>query len=127
MLNGRKKKQAHFEKVIINACEQCGRNVLPIIHAPLCVDALPQADQKMVMAFADPTQKNALNSIDQNRSVPITHIGLLIGPEGGFTKQEIDYFITHGVKSFTLGPRILRAETAALTSIALAQTYFGDL
>lgn len=52
---------------------------------------------------------------------------VFIGPEGGFTPAEVDLARSHGIRPVTLGPRILRTETAGLTVLAIIQYQFGDL
>ena len=54
-------------------------------------------------------------------------IALLIGPEGGFTDEEVETCVQVGIMPISLGPRILRAETASIAALALLQHRFGDL
>jgi 16S rRNA (uracil1498-N3)-methyltransferase len=64
-----------------------------------------------------------LSSIDN----PVTKVCLLVGPEGGFSDNEYDDAEVAGFQAISLGPRILRTETAALTAIAVTQSLWGDL
>jgi 16S rRNA (uracil1498-N3)-methyltransferase len=64
-----------------------------------------------------------LTSVDN----PVTKVCLLIGPEGGFSETEYEDARVAGFDAVSLGPRVLRTETAALTAIALAQSQWGDL
>lgn len=117
------KKHQHWLKVIIGACEQCGRATLPTLRP--------------VMAFADwLSEREAALSLNLHpratKSVsslpaPEGPVRLLIGPEGGLTEQEIDLAAEHRFTDMLLGPRVLRTETAAMTALAALQARFGDL
>lgn len=115
------KKLDHWRKVAISACEQCGRNQVPIIHPPKHAHewaATTESDIKLVLHTRD---QKALSDLQTPNS-----IALLVGPEGGFTDQEVDVCIQHGFTGLTLGPRILRTETAALAALSLLQYLWGD-
>ena len=116
------KKLRHWQQVATSACEQCGRNRLPVVH-PL--RPLPdwcqrvEADARLVL---DP----AADSSDPGAAAPAS-IALLVGPEGGFSAAEIAAAATAGFHSLQLGPRVLRTETAPLAAIALLQARWGDM
>ena len=115
------KKQNHWQQVMINACEQSGRTTLVRIHSPQAfIDyvAASRADHKLIL------HPNTLNKNEAPQR-PKT-IDLLIGPEGGFTEDEVKLAQVHDFAAMTMGPRILRAETAPLAAIALMQSQFGD-
>jgi 16S rRNA (uracil1498-N3)-methyltransferase len=115
------KRVSHWRKVSISACEQCGRNRIPTIHPPM---NLPQwltnreESIKLVMqpGTAQPLQQQPANSV-----------ALLVGPEGGFSEQEIAAATAAAFDSISLGPRILRTETAPLVAISILQHHWGDL
>lgn len=117
------KKVNHWQQIAISACEQSGRNVIPQIEPITDYDDWikhAQADYKWVL---DPHAKATLRVNDQKKSNMI----LLIGPEGGLTTDEVRMAEQNGFKTLTLGPRILRTETAPIAALAILQALFGDL
>jgi len=118
------KRTAHWHNVAIAACEQCGRNVLPQIHAPLELSAwLAQmrgsAHAKFIL---QPEGSTALH----RQPHPQGSVTLLTGPEGGFSEDEIKMAHLAGFTPIRLGKRVLRTETAAMAGIAALQTLWGD-
>lgn len=115
------KRQQHWLGVARAACEQSGRNVVPAINATLPLTealAASEADAKLVLA---PTASQNRLSTDKPASV-----ALLIGPEGGLSKEEIAEAETAGWQSWQLGPRVLRTETAGSAALAVLQSRWGD-
>lgn len=113
------KKRAHWEGVILSACEQCGLNRPPALHGPVPLEEMLalQADLKLI---ADPGETPLTpERVRQARSAV-----LLSGPEGGFTDEERAACRDAGFQAFALGERVLRAETApvALMAVLLAFT-----
>jgi len=106
------KKQAHWQAVAIAACEQCGRNRVPVVHAVQPVQGwLPKAPAGFVLSLRAGTQ-----ALKAGGAAEVT---LLSGPEGGFAPAEEDAALARGWQPVHLGPRILRAETAPLAALAL--------
>ena len=111
------KKTAHWQAVAIAACEQCGRNRVPLVHpvrdlsAWLAQPAAADAGQRLLLSLREGT-----HSLRQLQ--PLAAVTLLNGPEGGLTPDEEDLAITAGFAPLTLGPRVLRAETAPLAALA---------
>jgi 16S rRNA (uracil1498-N3)-methyltransferase len=109
------KRRAHWRSIAIAACEQCGRNRVPEVAAPMAfADWLAplrphQGDERRLLAWRDaaPWSRTA--------SAPLT---LLSGPEGGFTPAEEDAARARGFAPTTLGARVLRADTAPLAALA---------
>ncbi|MGE3297276.1 MAG: 16S rRNA (uracil(1498)-N(3))-methyltransferase [Porticoccaceae bacterium] len=118
----RDKKLGHWRQIAIAACEQCGRNRLPNIHAPQpLADWLPAAGGlRLVLA---PEATTALAGIEAPAPDAVT---LLIGPEGGLSAAEIAAAIAAGFSAVGLGPRVLRTETAPLAALAICQARWGD-
>ena len=115
------KRVAHWQQIAISACEQSGRIDVPRIHNPQTLDYWfdnTQAEAKLVL---HPHQTKPLAS----QTTP-TSCALLIGPEGGLTDQEVEQAQTHGYTGLSLGPRILRTETAPLAALTLLQYIWGD-
>jgi 16S rRNA (uracil1498-N3)-methyltransferase len=119
------KRRDHWQSVAISACEQSGRVRPPLIDAPMDLNAwfgagTKETDTDLILR---PGATTPLASI----STPVTKICLLIGPEGGFSDKEYDDAQAAGFKTVSLGPRVLRTETAALAAISVAQSSWGDL
>lgn len=115
------KKLEHWRRIAIAACEQSGRNRLPVIHAPVPVDewqAGVQGDLKLVLA-------PAVSGTVPTGSTP-GRVALLIGPEGGLSDREIDAALQQGFLAWQIGPRVMRTETAPVAALALLQSLFGD-
>jgi 16S rRNA (uracil1498-N3)-methyltransferase len=113
----------HWRKVLIGACEQCGRNQVPRLEPPQRLEQWlihPQPGLKLLLAAE---AKAALASL----SSPQGEITLLAGPEGGFSEEEQRAAKAAGYLPLSLGPRVLRTETAALAALAALQTLWGDL
>ena len=118
------KRRDHWQKIAQSACEQCGRNVVPIIDEVISMNTWYDKSQsgfstRVVLA---PDAPATLSSVAR----PGTELTLLIGPEGGFSSTEQERAISTGFEPVSLGPRILRTETAAIAAIATAQALWGD-
>ena len=123
------KRLVHWEKIIISACEQSGRNLLPKIF-PL-ISLSKWLDQKQsahtdreMRLMLSPTSEQYLKNI--TRPPNNDSITLMIGPEGGFSQTEELSILQGEYTSIRLGNRILRTETAGLAIIAAIQTLWGD-
>jgi 16S rRNA (uracil1498-N3)-methyltransferase len=114
----------HWQNVVISACEQCGRAKIPKVFAPktLAHWLATNAQENTTRILLNPVGAKRLAELPKSSQ----DIQLLIGAEGGLTTTEIKTAIDQGFQSIILGPRILRTETAALTSIAAMQTLWGD-
>lgn len=116
------KRIRHWQQVAISACEQCGRNRVPVIYAAMSVDewmAQQATDLKFVLHHRT---ERKLEGYDKPASA-----SLLVGPEGGLTADEIQRAETTGFNALALGPRVLRTETAPVSAITLMQYLWGDL
>ena len=128
------KRLAHWQNVVIAACEQSGRAFVPIVSAPVQLSAWLGANNHAGAGDAAFTSEKPvrilLNPIGALRLAelpkPKGDIELLIGAEGGLSQSEIDTALSQGFQSIVLGARILRTETAALVAIAAMQTLWGD-
>jgi 16S rRNA (uracil1498-N3)-methyltransferase len=117
------KKQGHWQSVAVAACEQCGGNRVPTVHPvgdfAAWLKALPAADAglRCLLSLADGTQPltDALARLPAHAPVCF-----LSGPEGGLSPSEDALARAAGFLPVTLGPRVLRAETAALAALTLA-------
>lgn len=116
------KKQLQWQKIIIGACEQTGRSILPTLNMPVSLNQwLSESTNSSRLVLApgaeQPLVKQPYNS---------QGFRLLIGPEGGLSDTEIHQANESGYTSVSLGPRILRTETAAIASITILQAQHGD-
>lgn len=115
------KKMEHWQKVAISACEQSGRNRIPTIHPPQYFADWAKNNTADVRLLLHPHRQKPLRDYPQPASV-----ALLVGPEGGFSEQEVEMAMSSGFAGLTLGPRILRTETAALAALSVFQFQWGD-
>ncbi len=118
------KRVAHWRQVLVAACEQCGRNVVPGVAAPLAIidwlGALPPLAGELRLLLS-PLAASRLGELPRPSAIT-----LLAGPEGGFTDAETGLAQRRGFVALKLGPRVLRTETAALAALAAMQTLWGD-
>ncbi len=115
-----------WQRIMLEACKQCGRPWLMQINEPASLHQLNiPAESLKVMPWEKETacSFSTLNIETETRQPAL----LLIGPEGGFHSEEVEYARGCGFKTVSLGPRILRAETAALTATVLIQHCLGSL
>ncbi|MDQ6917375.1 MAG: 16S rRNA (uracil(1498)-N(3))-methyltransferase [Pseudomonadota bacterium] len=125
------KRALHWRSIIVASCEQCGRNRLPLLH-PLrdLAVALQPADSSDPRAakattlslVLSPGEGTSLAKLDR----PSGPIRLLIGPEGGLTPEESAAAKRAGFLTASLGPRVLRAETAGAAALAAMNALWGD-
>lgn len=117
------KRREHWQNVVISACEQCGRAIVPEVRpATSLAQWLGQSETAALRIILSPGASQSLNELPK----PAGDIQLLIGAEGGLTEDEISLATTHQFTPIRLGNRILRTETAALTAISSLQTRWGD-
>jgi 16S rRNA (uracil1498-N3)-methyltransferase len=118
------RKLQHWRAIAVAACEQCGRNRIPDLAAPMdFFDVLPADASGVTRLLLSPTGDLRIDDL-QDVAKGIT---VLIGPEGGLEDVEQEAAIAAGFKAVRLGPRVLRTETAAIAALTIIQRYFGDL
>ena len=118
------KRRNHWQKVAQSACEQCRRNIVPVVDAP----------QSLVDWFVDNSGSPDLqlilrpDAVDAMPAVAMAgrDLTILIGPEGGFSRAEHERAAAAGLQAVRLGPRVMRTETAALAALSIAQAAWGD-
>lgn len=117
------KRVAHWQGVAASACEQCGRNQVPLV-APLekLENWLARPADGVLRLMLAPDATQTLADL-----APATNIQLLIGAEGGLDPQEVIAAGQAGFQAVRLGPRVLRTETAGLAALAALQLLWGDL
>lgn len=119
------KRLEHWQRIAESACEQSGRIRPPLVDAPVPLDHWFGAGgghgaTQLVLAPGAGLPLAAAGPIGEK-------LCLLIGPEGGFSDRELENAALAGFRAVSLGPRILRTETAALVALAIAQATWGDL
>jgi 16S rRNA (uracil1498-N3)-methyltransferase len=118
----RERRQDHWQAVAIGACEQSGRNRVPVIEPVIAFDrwlAAAPAGLKFVLHHR---AEQGLSGVAR----PAGPVTLLIGPEGGLSPAEIDASRAAGFQPLCLGPRVMRTETAAVAALAVLQWLWGD-
>lgn len=115
------KRMEHWRNVVISACEQSGRATIPDVNEPLSLDQWLGRAEETQRLVLEPGSDNALVNVALESKAEI-----LIGPEGGFSDKELAMLRQCGVLPVSLGPRILRTETAGPAAIAVLQAIGGD-
>jgi len=117
------KKREKWQTVAIEASKQCGQNWLPTVLPPQSLDALLPGDfDLLLIASLQPDARHprqVLADYVQEKGARPANVLVLIGPEGDFTPAEIDHAKAHGCRPITLGPIVLRTETAALYCLSI--------
>lgn len=119
------KRLEHWRAVAIAACEQCGRNVVPVIDAPaelgarLGDAAAPAWGAGWMLVPGDGARLRNVQPVPEA-------LTLAVGPEGGFDECDLETLRAHGFHELALGPRILRTETAGVAAISALQALYGD-
>ena len=118
------KRREHWQKIAASACEQSGRTRLPLIDTPVPLkswfgDKPEKVDAELILV---PGATTPLASVP----APETKVCVMIGPEGGFSDAEYADAEVSGFKAVSLGPRVLRTESATIATLAVLQSLWGD-
>ena len=119
-----------WQRIVSEASKQCERQFAPEINfhpdISAALETLPECPNSWML---DPEATDAVSwkKISSSRNDIINHHRVLIGPEGGFHKDEIKLSLCSGMRPVYLGPRILRSETAAMSAVSILQFLWGDL
>ncbi len=117
------KRLQHWRAIVISACEQCGRNRIPIINEPQYLNVWLTENHAGIKLLLSPRAAKKITNIPaQTKACTI-----LIGPEGGLGEAEIQAAEQYNFMPVCFGPRIMRTETAALAAISILQFYCGDM
>ena len=120
------KKVAHWQSIAVAACEQCGRNRVPVIHEPLALarwlqhrraEVWPQGAASLILSLQPGSRELCDWKAEQLSHAPA--VTFLCGPEGGLGAAEEALALAKGFQPVSLGPRVLRSETAALAALTL--------
>jgi len=117
------KKRLQWQKIVISACEQSGRCIIPEVTQPIPLSQWLAQETSALKLNLHPRAKYSILGLKAQAH----RVRLLIGPEGGLSDDEIEQASDNEFKEVLLGPRVLRTETAALTAITALQCRFGDL
>ena len=116
------KRVVRWQRIALEAAKQSGRAVVPSIQNPAATATVIEASE-FTLFFSE--RDGAPLRETSSKSVP--SLSVVVGPEGGWSDEEFEFACTAGAQIVTLGGRILRAETAAITAVVLVQHLFGDL
>jgi 16S rRNA (uracil1498-N3)-methyltransferase len=115
----------HWQGVLIHACEQSGRNLLPELEQPQDLSDAISLCEDSQLYYLDPLAETTVRQLPDTMNHK--KLCLVIGPEGGFDDDEQQMMIARGAHGLKLGPRTLRTETAGIVALAALGALFGDL
>ena len=116
-----------WQRISLEALKQCGRRRLVEIGEPMSWSDYCSRDESALRLFFCERGGRGIDRVAIGHSTPLESVSIAIGPEGGWSEQEINFAVEHGFVPVLVGPRILRTETAAVVAVALVQYLFGDL
>lgn len=117
--------QRRWQNILINACEQSQRNLLPKLNFPTDLSTClndEKSEKKIILHHH--VRRNSQQMLDKNTKYK--SVCLMVGPEGGFSDAEFQLAMQQGFAALALGPRVLRTETAPLAAISIVQLLWGD-
>ncbi len=118
-------KQARWQTIAESAAKQSKRNIIPCVHTAVPYMQATESAQKLDLILVPYENENGMvSTVSALKKIKRdTSIGIFIGPEGGFEPKEIEHIKTIGAKIISLGKRILRTETAAITAVGICMLY----
>jgi 16S rRNA (uracil1498-N3)-methyltransferase len=116
------KRVAHWQMIAISAAEQSGRCVVPVVHSPMSMDQWILQKAALKIICCPRQEKNNFIEVMQSKNMM-----LAIGAEGGFSDHEVRAALQENFVSLSLGPRILRTETATVVALTILQSQWGDM
>ncbi len=123
---GRTERMERWRRIVCEAAEQCGRSRLPEIGAPVSLDeALKSVEGLRLLPYEGEHQTSLRQALKEGGKA--TTASIFIGPEGGFAREEVEKAVAAGVKTVSLGRRILRSETAGIVAAAAVLYERGEL
>jgi 16S rRNA (uracil1498-N3)-methyltransferase len=130
------KRRPRWERIVREAAEQSQRGRLPVLERAMdfstaCAESVDRHD-RVLLPWEEATEGSLGDAVRDafpflDRTSALEKVALIVGPEGGFTSQEADQARGLGIQVVTLGPRILRAETAGIVAAALVMEAVGEL
>jgi 16S rRNA (uracil1498-N3)-methyltransferase len=116
-------RQSHWQRIAISACEQCGRNRIPVVHPLSTLPSLSGSADFSCKILLSPKGDLTFSKAVKDKGPSFM---LAAGPEAGFTAEEEAIFVSAGFVQAKLGARVLRTETAALAALASLNALLGD-
>ncbi|AFJ03396.1 Ribosomal RNA small subunit methyltransferase E [Methylophaga frappieri] len=116
------KRHLHWQGVMVAACEQSGRAVLPVLQSVQPLEEAIHTTKGTCRLVLDPQSGQSMQALAKPEAVT-----LLIGPEGGLSDREVAQAVEAGFTPIQFGPRVLRTETASAAALAVVQALWGDL
>lgn len=123
-------KVKRWQRISLEAAKQCNRGCIPQIVYPISYKMALEQAKETDLSFIPYEKENSNNLrtyIEKAKAGNIKKISIIIGPEGGFSENEIEAAILEGINSVTLGPRILRTETAGIAILSILMYELGDV
>lgn len=130
VLKGEFKKLDRLQRIALEACKQSKRTLIPKVLEPVAFDDVLEelkSYQCIIVPYENQENYGLKEALKDKKLEAINEIAIVIGPEGGFTEEEINKLKDIGADIITLGPRILRTETAGVVMTSLLQYEMGDL
>lgn len=125
------KKQERWQAISREACKQCRRSRIPIVHQPCSLQTIMEMvnGKPAIMLYENETRQGLKELLAEKRPslTGEKELFLIIGPEGGFAPVEVEMACSRGILTAGLGPRILRTETAALAALTIVLYELADL
>jgi 16S rRNA (uracil1498-N3)-methyltransferase len=121
-------KEKRWETIAWESLKQCGRSQIPRLEPPISFKAavsMAETDDLKIIFHEDRSKPGPTPPLKDARDVQ--RVWALIGPEGGFTQDEVEMALAGGFVSLSLGPRILKADTAVIAACTILQNAFGDV
>jgi len=121
-------RRERWQRIAAEAAKQSHRTVIPEVHPMVPFESALQklCALDVCLLFSEVEQQRSLRDV-LGRGIEINTLGIVIGPEGGFAVEELDLAVQAGAVPVTLGPRILRTETAALTAVTICLYELGEM
>lgn len=123
-------KVKRWQRIALEAAKQCNRGIIPQIEYPISYKRALELTKESELSFI-PYEKESSNNLrkymEQAKKDGLKNISVIIGPEGGFTEKEVNEAVLVGVNPVTLGPRILRTETAGIAILSILMYELGDV
>lgn len=122
------KKKERLEKIALESSKQSKRSVIPVINDPINISDLKNIYKNYDLIIVPYENEKGFGLKELYKEHPkAKNIAIVIGPEGGFSSEEIDFLKDLGSHIVTLGKRILRTETAGFVSLSFLQFIYGDM
>ncbi|WP_026485602.1 RsmE family RNA methyltransferase [Caldanaerobius polysaccharolyticus] len=121
-------KLVRWRRIAYESSKQCRRSTVPYIHEPMAFEDVLESIKSYDIFFLPHEAENIVHLKDiMRKGKSFKKVGILIGPEGGFSDGEVTRAVQSGACPVTLGPRVLRTETAGFVTVSLIMYEMGDI